>query len=372
MQSMIYSDRKFYWFSILVVFSSLFLTQILPFSPFYFGMFFSAIFLFIIFSFLPRFCVIKISCDDRIIFIPISFLLFHIVLNTAINSVSIKYPLLMILSYLFFIFSFCSNSIPIQQLKKSLVVLKKTTLILLIIECAYRITHPRFLAWAEGTSDFFYMYKFSSIMFSDTNETGFFILSFLSFLVYLKDKQIIPVKRIEIFVGFTFLVLSFSRAAIFGFLVFALYQFVFKTMAFMLKLFCVYLTGFGVAIIVGIFMNDGSFMTKIDIFQKTLLYLKNCDIFHFLFGIGMNHSIDALGIYGHNYLSLYSIEFGIVGLVLFLSFIILVLLKRRHTIFLWMPFLITGLSFVSYFLPFFYFHLGLVYNFEKRGDLCKN
>ena len=62
---------------------------------------------------------------------------------------------------------------------------------------------------------------------------------------------------------------------------------------------------------------DPSFGTKIEIFQKTLYFLQTYPTHELLFGVGPNNSCDVIGYYAHNFISIYIIEYGIIGFVLY-------------------------------------------------------
>lgn len=351
-------------FYILTFFSCLYLTQIVPISPFYFGLLLSFVIFFICISIRPKY---KILLKSNSILIAICIIIsFYIFISALINELSLKYPILQILSYIFLLFSYfvtIQNPKTIRKVFKHLIIVVE---ILLLIELFYRITHPKFFSWANDFTNFFYIYKFSSIMFLDTNETGFFILIFLSFMLYLHKENILFIPRFTFIVFFCFLVFSFSRAAILGFLVLISYTNIFRSLSTIKKFFIINLLCVMLILIIMILLNDVSFLSKIDIFNKTYLYLSDTTVVRFLFGVGMYNSTKVLGgIYGHNYISLYWIEYGFIGLLLFLLFLLLILLANNKTYYLLIPFLVTGLSFFPYFCPYLFFFLGLIINLEK-------
>ena len=366
-----YKQSFFNFFSVLSMFSSLYLTQVVPISPFYFGIGFSLILL-IKFCYeepTQKFFVINYG-EDYIVIFFVFFLMLHILVNTVVNSIPLKYPLLTILSFLFFLFSFgvfqCSKDVLI----KTFCYLKYVTTILLTIECIYRFTHPENLEWAKNTVNFFYMFKFSSIMFFDTNETGFFIEMIFIFFLYLSEKKLLPFSLGEKSIFFCFLCLSFSRAAVIGFCVAVCYWYFFRKLNFFVKCFIIFILLISVSSIIFFLSKDGSFLTKIDIFLKTKNYLLNASTRDLLLGIGLNNSITALdGIYGHNYISLFIIEFGLIGFFLFISFLFSLFLNCRDCAFILLAYFVTGLSFAPYFLPYFYLYLGIMYNLKKYNML---
>lgn len=354
-------------FYVLSLFSCLYLTQIVPVSPFYFGIVFAILLLCCNFSVRVNLPIVQIKRKYIPLFFHGIILFAYVVFNAVLNACQLKYPALQGLSFLFLICSFFLSTNTTEFATKTLKRVIFIVLILLLIEFVYRITHPQFFKWATDIDNFFYIYKFSSIMFSDTNETGFFIMMFTAFLVYLNDKKVIKIPFIILFISFSFIVGTFSRAAVFGFVVFLFYNNYFKKQSIQTKFFIVFCAIFSVFGIITFFMNDGSFLTKIEIFSKSVSYLCRNNIREFLFGVGMNNSINALGIYGHNYISLYFIEYGAIGMFLFTSFLIHIFFCNAETKYLLIPYIITGLSFAPYFIPYFFFFIGFILQFEERS-----
>lgn len=349
-------------FYVLTIFSCLYLTQILPISPFYIGL---CLWLMLLFANSSINCNIQITRkENTIIVYYISAFGLYVLLNAFLNNIPLKYPILQSMSFFFFVLAFQISSQKKENLIISIKNLVFLVLCLLSIECVYRISHPQAFSWTTD-SNFFYMYKFSSIMFSDTNETGFFVLIFLSFLTYLHDSKLMKISRFSLFLGFVFLVLTFSRAAIVGFLVLFVYNYIYKKMHVLMKFILIIVVVWAAVAVFIFFLRDGSFLTKLDIFQKTYQYLFKTNTRNFIFGIGMNQSVKALDIYGHNYITLYLIEYGFIGFLFFAGLFSLIFFMERKTYYLLIPYLVAGLSFAPYFIPYFFFFLGFIVQLEK-------
>lgn len=352
-------------FYILTIFSCLYLTQILPVSPFYFGLFFTLCATLICFSIRPRVILLKIKKKYIPLIIHCIVISVYVFFNAVINSCGLKYPILQLLSMLFLVLSFILPTNNKDFIKKTFYHLITIVIVLLSIEFVYRITHPKTFDWATEVGNFFYIYKFSSIMFSDSNETAFFILIFISLLLYFNDTKFVFISKKKFLLFFIFLVGTFSRAAVFAFLVLLFYNFIFKRLNIFIKILLLFFSFFLFTYVLMIFSKDGSFLTKIDIFLRTINYLKYVSIRDFFIGVGINNSIDALGFYGHNYISLYLVEYGFIGLLLLLTLFIHIFYLCPKTYFLLVPYLVAGLSFAPYFVPYFYFFIGIIIHLEE-------
>lgn len=348
------------------MFSCIYLTQIVPISPFYFGVLCSFFTLFMEFSINHNVKIFSIKKNDLVLFGIICILCIWVLINAFINNSDLKYPILLILTFLFFIFSFSLNTFLKNDIRLWLKRMIILVFILLFIEFVYRITHPKNFFWATEMSNFFYIYKFSSIMFYDTNETGFFELIFFSFLLYLRDKKIINIQKKVLFVCFVMLCFTFSRAAVLGSVVLMFFLYILDKVNIFVKFIIISISFFFIFLIINIFLMDGSFLTKIDIFERTYKYLLSCSVRNLLLGVGMNNSMVALGgIYGHNYITLFIVEYGIIGFILLITLFLIMFTKCHATLYILIPYLITGLSFAPYFLPYMYFFLGVIYNIER-------
>lgn len=345
--------------------STMFITRFMSLSPFYFG---------VILSILLLFCYLSIRCDKArlkislncFILILVSYIyILYIILNSLINGISLKYPMLISFSIImYFVSKFLYKKIDIKYVYFFVNMFIFFNFFLLSFDLIYRILHPRILPWEYTSKDFFYMFKFSSIIFNDTNEVGFMALIILTFMYSLNKVGITKIKRMYFCLFFALLFFTFSRAAILGFLV----LFFIYSIRENIKITVLIPLGLLFLIVIFIFflsfstedISDVSLKSKFDIFFKTFDYLRTVDIKTFLFGIGYEKSPTVLGIYGHNYISLYIIEFGFVGLLLLLSLFFSIFMECNNNKFFLIVYFITGLSYVPYFIPYFYILMGIL------------
>lgn len=314
----------------LFVFSNFFLTGIMSISPFYFGF---ALFIFL------SFCTIsidykKIQFKKKYIS-PFYFLIVifatYLFINTFVNKSSIKYISLLSCSLLYFLFAvtFLQN-LSLNQIKNISKIYLFTSFALYACDLIYRILHPMHFRWTTAATKF-YEYKFNSLMFTDTNEVAFAIMATFAFAFYLHNEKVINIPKSVLLGFFILLVGTFSRAAIFAALcLIFFYIFFLKTRLTVRVLLCCLLP-LAILAIFSLFSKDASFGTKVDIIERCISYLKTVDFIHLLFGVGINNSIQALGgIYGHNFLVLYLIEFGLVGFISLITlFIFFIYLKKN-------------------------------------------
>lgn len=121
-----------------------------------------------------------------------------------------------------------------------------------------------------------------------------------------------------------------------------------------------------------LFLSDGSFLTKIEILQECYEYLLNVNFYNLLFGIGYAQSETVLGIYGHNYIVLYLIEFGLIGLFLFSITVLSIYMQTNSNAkYLIYPYLIAGLSFAPYILPYFFLYSAVIKRLSSAEDCSR-
>ena len=253
-----------------------------------------------------------------------------------------------------------------HRIKKTLTLFKIVTLVLFVIECIYRFTHV-----VSKSSYFnFYEYKFSSIMCSDTNYVGIMIAFFIGFLFYLWKRKIIYISIFELLLSGILCFLTFSRAAIIGVFVLFFYWFIYKKMAVSIRIITIFFALLLLPLSVLLLIKDGSFLTKLDLYVQTWRYLFTIDSWHLIYGNGMGSSTLFLTRYGHTILTLYLMEEGLIGLIILTIFIVLNIVKANHTLFLIIPFILLGFSYMANIIPYFYLLLGIIYNIELcRKDL---
>jgi hypothetical protein len=221
----------------------------------------------------------------------------------------------------------------------------------------------------SGSSGSFYDYK-SSFFFKDSNFTSFVILFFIIFSVFLKDKGVWDLGKIKFFILLFLLVMTFSRASIFAFIV--SYFFVKSNNRFRTPIFIAFLAGYFYFsyLLVSNYISgesyvdiDGSFNSKFYIISVAIdnyFYLPEINK---IFGIGLNNfSYYADGRFAHNILVTMVYEFGWIGSLSFLLFLIYAYKRIGKDIaYILVPLLVAGFSLFSAYMPFFFVLIGCMY-----------
>jgi hypothetical protein len=224
--------------------------------------------------------------------------------------------------------------------------------------------------WIKARPEYsFYLYKENSIMFEDTNAGSVIILSVLSVLTFLKKEKIYESKYLTEFIILIFLLLSnFSRAAIISYFILILYiVFIYKRnilLKMTMYLPLLILSSF----IITYAVNDPAFLQRITIFKNVYKYIKEAELFPFLFGNGTNSSPYIIGRSAHNLYFVYLIEYGFIGLVLFLlHFVFIIVDTRKYALFIALPYFIAAISFSPIVIPFIYCSFSLIKYTSKHN-----
>jgi hypothetical protein len=355
---------KYLYLYFLFAFSGAFLANITIFSPIYFSFIGGMLLLVVYFSFRG-----KVSCDIEatiVIFIDILVVVYYFIQMILTNSfVHLKDYTIHAFSILYLIFIIIFSRIIsrdelINIIKKYMVISN----IFLLLDIVWRF-YRRDMAYTGIFA--FYNYKFNGIMFMDSNFSGFFALINFSFLLYLRDYKIIFFSRKRIFFQFLLIVFNLSRAAIIASLILCFYL-LFKKQKIAMKIFIMFVFVVFINIFLVLIISDPSFQTKIDIFTKTIEYLRNASVRQLVFGNGLTSSIIFLGRSAHNYISLLIIEMGFVALLLILLlFFCIYFSTRKVFIYILIPYLSAGLSMAPGVIPYFYAIAGMMHIFQKNG-----
>jgi hypothetical protein len=214
----------------------------------------------------------------------------------------------------------------------------------------------------------FYIFKLTSLLHKDSNGSGVIILSILSVLVFLCYECKIDRFYKNAYVVFLILHIStFARASIISHIILLLYFYLFSKRNIYFKCIIIFVVGIAIVNILIIFdifpsIKDGSFISKIYIYNQTLVYLHNANVFQILFGNGNASSIDILGgIGGHNFISTLWIESGLISLILYiLMFISMAIDVKSGWSIVVLPFFITSLSYTPLTTPYIFIALLLI------------
>lgn len=351
---------------LIIPFSGFYLTK-LPLSPIY-------IFLFtgFIFSFISALQKISAPLNfKKTLFITL-ILIFYLSITSTYNS-SVPSPTIgAILSLLTFsIILIIIDKVNLQQTRKISYLLPKLSLPLLIIEAAYRYMNP--LREEEfinaGREDIlFYIYKFNSIMYIDSNFVALYILMLIFFLIYL-DNHFQEKNRMLELILVILLVLTISRAAIIAYaftrILFIARKIIYKFRRSLIPIFISTLPFifYWIALISNI---DDSLASKFLILTLLLNYISNASVLELFLGIGLGNAERYIDIGAHNIIATYIIEIGLIGsLLTSLIWISSIVLSKYKTLILIIPFVISGFSLTSLSIPYFYAMLAIIIYLER-------
>ncbi len=177
---------------------------------------------------------------------------------------------------------------------------------------------------------YFYAYKFSSIMFYDSNFVGLFLLPLLVLnLFYINLEKNQKIFKFLVFIILILIFLSFSRSAIITSMVIIYFYFMYiiyyknKHLFLIILLISLLVGSVGLIYFINFLFKDGSFLTKIGVFSSLQTILDH-DIINILFGYGVEaggtiYSYEE-GAYTHVLIPLLLGQIGIIGLTFYLSF----------------------------------------------------
>lgn len=351
--------KKSAW--LLIVFSGFFITY-LPLSPIYISVVLA--FIGIFFSIIKT---NKIHFNSIIAWdiIFIIYLCFSQTLGIKIIS-NAFYNVLFSLLYLILSFEAIHN-LSSTQLKKICRTFINLSITLLIAESYWRLTHPLFNRILDNSQDInssFYPYKFSSIMYQDSNFVGLFIVSLFFLCLYLKkyDKEKLNWQMLILAILCFF---TFSRASILTIILFSFLIGVKSSIknVFILTVFLV----LGFVYIFKYIISDGGFLARIYIFNIAWNFFKNTSFHNIFFGVGFGNTFNYLGIGPHNIIVVYLLESGIVGLTLLVLLCYKILKQTKfRTGIIMIPFLFNAMSTMGHAIPYLYCIFAIIYTLEKN------
>jgi len=245
---------------------------------------------------------------------------------------------------------------------------------LLMIETILRIVSigspiPYLMSMISGGYEF-YLLKRGSIMFADSNSTAFFASVVFLFIDYISAKsgKSYLFQRLVLLLVILF---AFSRAAIIALAVTLFIAFVFSKISnkglLLLIPVLIVLAAVLISPISRYILSDASFGTKLFVVERTIDYTKSSSFAVILLGVGFGGGRRLLGIWLHNLFITYYVETGIIGLCIFLGFMLSVLRSTRwRAIYLILFLSIIGFSFVPYAIPYLFVVFALMSILERR------
>ena len=233
------------------------------------------------------------------------------------------------------------------------------TILIATVECAYRLTHPDF-AFLEGAEErnvdidevAFYAYKFSSLMYLDSNFVGLQLAIVLGFCLAVNRYEI-HFRPIVYFALVVLIILTLSRASMLaGCTAVAVWWF--YRMSKWIKTVAVAIAVIAVQLVFIKIHADGSFLTKIELLNQFSTHLTVAKPAVLFFGAGVGNAAFVLGMGAHNLLVTYGVELGLVMSGLIFVFWTSVCVIERSTVFLVVVWLVNGFSLTSFAIPYMY------------------
>lgn len=180
------------------------------------------------------------------------------------------------------------------------------------------------------TSKYFYAYKFSSVMFFDSNFVGLFLLPVLILNLFYIEVSGRKLFKFLLVIVLLLIFTTFSRSAIITSIAVMYIYFLYVIMrwnkqVFILTLFLsAFIASLGLIYLYSILLQDGSLNTKLNILSS-LNTVFDHDLHNILFGFGVDvggtiYSYQE-GSYAHALIPLLLGQFGLIGLAVYLTFL---------------------------------------------------
>lgn len=318
----------------------------------------------------------KIFSISQIV-LPIIYIFFTLLsqfflLDNKENQFSIFSILIPILFYILII------SLAKKLSEKEIIYILKFIIIfsipILLLEATYRISNPIYIIDGVDirtlSSYFhFYSYKFNSILFEDSNFVGVMIVVLFSVVLYLEDllKKKLLVLKLLLFI---FVILTLSRASILVF-IFMYILFYTKNLNYRPIKLLIIITGIMLGtIIFALSLKDDSFNTKLLMFNLFADYIHYTSPFNLLFGIGIGeHTSNEYSLMYHNVIFQHIMDEGILGFTLLFIFWLQTIRKSNYkNLFIFIPFIMLGMSVVGHTIAYFYVVISLIQTLESRKN----
>lgn len=303
--------------------------------------------------------------------ITINLLVFVLIMIVQLSMAIFRRPFVSFLCHLYFILIFwLGNFLSYKQLLKALKYSLYLISFIFITEFLLRIGNeiPTAFHALKSMSDLsFYSLKENSIMFMDTNHVAMVILPFYFLALYLKKEHKINTSLLLILL-FIIIPFTYSRAAIIATILFTFLFIFFRINKSFFKLIIVFtlILGLSLDFILQFFAKDPSFLSKFEIFNAVIQYIKEYDWLRLFFGVGYGNSPLYLGIGTHNLLLTYFVEGGILAVILIVILYIMIIRESLKTLYIILPFLFAGLSFAPQVQTFYFAIIAAVILLEKK------
>lgn len=346
---------------ILILFSGYFITS-LTYSPIYFSFLIGL--LFVVFLVFKQHTI----WADKSTKIVLLFLSYIVITQYILNKNSSHAVFNVVFSLLHFCvicrsLLYCDRY-QIQKLSRWMI---NVSIPLVIYEGIYRWQHPIVYINNVRYHIEYYQYKYSSIMYGDSNYVGLFCVCLFFFCVYLEKNEQLNLKIQKIILAIA-IIGTLSKASIATLIVFYI---MFDVKAKLWIRMCIMGVGVmvGLSDFVAIILRDGSFVGKISIIKRTYLFLKAAPIKMILFGVGFGNTNMYIPGGAHNLIATYIVESGVVGLFLlfWIWYNVLKITKYKLYVVL-LPFFVNCMSLSGHANTYFYTILAIATMLEKRRE----
>ncbi len=350
--------------------SNVYLTTVTSFSPAYIGIFLAILSLLFFFN-----TTETIKSNNKtsglfiFIFIILIILLLDCIITNNTSQVSYYFSYWFFNQFIFILGIYYFQRCNKDQIKKIVKGLFVISALVFLIDFFYRVNNS--VSRYSGLLAF-YNFKLNDLMFMDSNWPGFMSMLLFSTLIYLKDNKFLNNKHIIIF-SFILVAQTLSRAALASCIAVLFFS---KFMRFNKRVkYYIIVLGFPFVICLLILLltklNDGSYLTKLELLQGMLYYITHFDMHTLLWGNYPDACHDNLifmhvWLGGHLYMTRY-IDFGfITGFFEFTFLFLICLYTKFKALYIILPFLMAGMSFAPWYLPYMYCLLSLIYVLENN------
>lgn len=349
-----------------VISCNIYIAKITPYSPVYFLML-SLNLLSILYFFKVKKIMITV---DVFVLAP---LLIYLLLTQA-NNLTGEFVNLFTALTAYMLMRIVSQKITRDNLIEIFYLYFKFTTVVLFFDTLYRLLHPgaptpeheALLMQSDSLS--FYLYKFNTLMFADSNTTGLISLIALVSHLSLKNKfSSIRLPKLWVYSMQLILLLSLSRAAILTYLLTIVVYYLASLNTRTKFLFTPILAISIIVLIVGAYyIKDGSLSSKFYLLSHFYSNFFSLNERYIIFGIGFNNYQEFMGMSSHLLFLTVFLSMGLIGFFLYILFFIYYSIKYSFL-------LVFSVSLVgmSYFLyagsPFLFVPMALVASIlEKR------
>lgn len=344
--------------------SCLWMSSVLPLSLFYLCGFF--IFLY---PFYSNYRIAKCNYSTKNTYFVSSFIAIYIFFQPVVSESTIhnNFVLAICLCFYMMVDSVLYSIKKRQDLQKIIYYFCVTVSIYMVLDFIIRYTTADFddiPAWIQANPIFkFYVLKGTGLN-GDANNSAAISLTGICLMFFYKHFIAVNKHQWRFLYVFLFLdlVLTCSRAALLAFIFLELFYYFFYKRNIYIKFLDLFLLAAIAIAMILLLANDPSGRTKLEIFERTYNYVwTENDFVKFLFGYGGNMSTRVLGLYGHNPISIYLVEYRLIGFILYCSLFASIMIDvGRLSVFLLIPYAMFSLSFSPIHITYLFTALSII------------